>query len=194
VYSEISLSLTARKDSVCMPEVPEFDVIAQNTQSHYWYTGEKGKVDYSRQLNDVYDPRLFENNTNKPLTYEVVYVGISAEGNKDSIATTVVVYPALKPGFTIDGLNKTLPDALFTITNTTPGADAWITSWDFGNGQISNKVNPGSIRYDTFGNFTITMTISNGFCSAEYAVRVQAADAVPDISFNMEHIEGCWPI
>src|SRR5690606_31793484 len=43
VYPAISLSLTARKDSVCMPEVPEFDVIAQNTQSHYWYTGEKGK-------------------------------------------------------------------------------------------------------------------------------------------------------
>src|SRR5690606_21028688 len=69
VYPAIRLSLTSKKDTVCMPEMPEFNVIAQNTKTHYWSMGEKGKIDYSRRLNDVYDTELFKNKTNKPLTY-----------------------------------------------------------------------------------------------------------------------------
>src|SRR5690606_36376058 len=118
-----------------------------------------------KKLKDIYDPTLFRNESGGPLTYEVMYVGVTAEGFKDSIKSEVTVYPALNPGFTLDGLSKQLPSANFAISNTTPNAHAWRTLWDFGNGDTSNKVNPGTYQYPTFGTYNISLTISYGFCS-----------------------------
>lgn len=194
VYPQLQLTISPKKDTVCVPEVPSFNVHQQNANSQYWYVGKKGELDFSRKLNNIYDPALFANPTNSPITYEVMYVGETAEGYKDSVSTAVVVYPVLKPSFTLDGLNKELPHAVFVITNTTPLASAWETTWDFGDGATSNKVNPSAHEYKTFGHFTITMTISNGFCSQSYTMNVAVADAKPAVSFEMENIEGCWPL
>lgn len=194
VYPALQLALEAKKDTVCIPEIPEFDLTSLNVNSQYWYVGKKGQLDFNRKLNNIYDPALFKNATNSPITYEVMYVGVTAEGYKDSVSTEVVVFPALKPGFTLDALNKELPHAVFAITNTTPLTNSWKTTWDFGDGETSKKVNPGSYEYKTYGHFTITMSISNGFCTESYTMNVNVADAKPAISFDMEHIEGCWPV
>jgi gliding motility-associated-like protein len=194
VYPAIQLLLTPKKDTTCLPEIPEFTTQVKNVSTHYWYAGLKNQIDYSRKLDHIYDAELFGNNTTKPLTYEVVYVGISAQGYKDSTKASVVVYPELKPSFTLDALNKQLPNAVFTIKNTTENASAWATSWSFGNGKTSNSVHPGSFEYNTFGPFTITLTVSNGYCTQSYAMNVQVLDAQPDVSFTMEKIDGCWPV
>lgn len=194
VYPAMQMAVSPKKDTVCVPEIPEFNIKTQNVSDHYWYVGKKGKVDYSRKVFNIYDPILFDNTSNSPIAYEVVYVGITAEGNKDSVRTEVVVYPALNPSFTLDAKTKELPHAIFAITNTTPFSSAWNTSWDFGNGETSNKINPGTYEYKIYGYYTITMTVSNGFCSQSYAMNVSVSDAQPDVSFEMEHIEGCWPL
>lgn len=194
VYPALQLAVSPKKDTVCVPEIPAFNLTTQNVNSHYWYVGKKGQIDFGRKLHNLYDPALFVNTTNSPITYEVMYVGVSTEGYKDSVVTEVVVYPALKPSFTLDVLSKELPNAVFAITNTTPLANAWKTTWDFGNGETSNKANPGFYEYKTYGHFTITMTVSNGFCSQSYSMNVSVADAKPDVSFEMENIEGCWPV
>ncbi|WP_017730527.1 T9SS C-terminal target domain-containing protein [Nafulsella turpanensis] len=194
VYPAIRLSLTPKKDTLCLPEVPEFILQKTNVSNGYWYAGVKGQVDYSRQLSDVYDATLFTNTTGNPLTYEVIYVGTTAQGHKDSISSEVVVYPALPPSFTLDGLHKSLPNAAYQLTNTTPNADKFTTTWDFGDGKEMQKTQPGSYTYNTYGAFTITMTISNGFCSESYSMNVQVDDAAPQLSFSMEQTEGCWPV
>ncbi len=194
VYPAMQMAVSPKKDTVCVPEIPEFNIIAQNVGGHYWYVGKRGQVDFSRKLANIYDPALFDNTTNSPITYEVMYVGISAEGYKDSVSTEVVVYPALKPSFSLDAQAKELPNAVFAITNTTPFAEAWNTTWDFGNGETSNKTNPGTYAYKTYGHYTITMTASNGFCTQAYSMNVTVSDAQPDVSFEMAHIEGCWPL
>lgn len=194
VYPKLQLTLSSKKDTICIPEIPEFNLVAHNVKNHYWYAGRKGKIDFTRKLNDIYDPALFPNETSAPITYEVVYVGVTSEGFKDSTGAEVVVYPALKPSFILDGLTKQLPNATFNITNTTPNASGWVTTWDFGNGETSGKANPGSYQYPTFGTYNITLTISNGFCSEATTKRITVTDALPEISFNMEQIEGCWPV
>ena len=194
VYPSLQLSLTARESRVCLPAIPELVPVVKNVSSSYWYTGEKGNVNYSRPLSGVSDPALFPNNTSGPITYEVVYVGVSAEGYKDSTKTEVVVYPEIKPSFTLDGINKNLPKAVFEITNTTPGAENWKTTWEFGNGDFSDKVHPGSYQYPTFGSYTIGLTVSNGLCSETTTMKVTVGDAGPAVSFVMDKTEGCWPV
>jgi gliding motility-associated-like protein len=194
VYPALQISLTPEKEKVCLPEIPSFILSTKNVNTGYWYVGRKGAVDYSRKHQNVYDASLFPNATGGAITYSVTYVGVNAYGNKDSIQSEVDVYPALAPGFTLDGLDKSLPDATFKITNTTPNADRFATHWSFGNGEESKKVNPGSYTYQQFGFYTITQTISNGFCSASYTMKVNVDDAEPKPAFSMEETEGCWPV
>lgn len=194
VYPALQLSLIPKKEKVCLPELPEFSLEIKNVTSAYWYVGIKGKVDYSRKLATIYDASLFPNSTGRPVTYSVTYVGVSEQGVKDSIQTEVQVYPALAPSFTLDGLDKRLPQATFKINNTTPNAAAFASHWSFGDGQESSKTQPDSHTYKHFGAFSITLTISNGFCSASYTMKVNVDDAAPKLAFGMEGTEGCAPL
>lgn len=194
VYPALQLQLTARQDTLCLPDIPEFVCETKNVASHYWYAGPQGRVDYSRRLQNIYDAALFPNNSSSPITYEVVYVGITAAGYKDSTSTRVVIYPALKPQFALDALTKQLPNASFSITNTTPHAAAWATSWQFGDGNSSIQAQPGTYQYQNFGPFAITLTVSNGYCSKSFTTHVNVLDAAPETSFTIDQTAGCWPV
>ncbi len=136
----------------------------------------------------------FENTSGWVKRYRVKVMGQSAAGCSAGDSVEVVVYPALQPSFTLDSREKDLSDALFQITNTTPFADNWSTSWSFGNGDTSSAIQPGNYQYTNFGKFMITLTVSNGFCSESFAMEVNVEDAIPDVSFAIGKTEGCWPV
>src|SRR5690606_40911875 len=50
VYPAMQVAVSPKKDTVCVPEIPEFNIKTQNVSDHYWYVGKKGKVDYSRKV------------------------------------------------------------------------------------------------------------------------------------------------
>ncbi|MAW65205.1 MAG: hypothetical protein CMD18_03320 [Flavobacteriales bacterium] len=61
-------------------------------------------------------------------------------------------------------LNVTLNN---TSTNSSGGTTNLIYEWDFDDSETSTSQNPGSHEYETIGNFTISLTVSeNGGCSS----------------------------
>lgn len=59
--------------------------------------------------------------------------------------------------------------ATYDFTNTGSGGSAWTYAWDFGSGanpQVSTTENPTGIQYSTSGVKTVSLTISNSYCSS----------------------------
>lgn len=60
-------------------------------------------------------------------------------------------------------------DATFIFTNTSTGGLSY--SWSFGDGQYSTEMSPIH-TYDEVGDYFVTLTVFNGFCSREYTLMV----------------------
>ncbi len=112
------------------------------------------------------------------------------------VSTDLVVIPSgddINTSFTVSLMSQMLPDAIVTIVNTTnPGP--WQYAWDFGDGSTSNDPNVNAHTYATYGNYTITLTVTNNVC-VETATRTVTIEAIPPIvDFSYDPAEGCAPL
>src|SRR5690606_37771282 len=95
-------------------------------------------------------------------------------------------------GFTATPGIQTLPSATVSILNTTiPGA--WQYLWDFGDGTTSTSANVSSHTYDTYGDYTITLTVSNNDCIETVSQNVRINPIPPVLDFDYLPASGCAP-
>lgn len=95
--------------------------------------------------------------------------------------------------FTASPLLQTLPNSVVTITNnTTPGP--WTQAWDFGDGTTFTGANPGSHDYGTYGEFTITLTVTNNICVLTQSVMIRIDPIPPVLDFSYDPPSGCAPL
>ncbi|MFZ4796627.1 MAG: SdrD B-like domain-containing protein [Bacteroidia bacterium] len=137
----------------------------------------------------------FEENNNTTFTktyhhedwYYINLIAIGANGCTDrtdrGVFPTRVGAPA--PNFTYDTLSCS---RAIRFTNTSIGGAS--ASWDFGDGSpLNTNFDPTHI-YATAGNYTVTLTLSNGpFCSATFSMLVHAPQgynvATPKAGFTL---------
>ncbi len=95
--------------------------------------------------------------------------------------------------FTATPLVQSLPNSIVTITNnTTPGP--WIQEWDFGDGTTFTGANPPAHDYGTYGEFTITLTVTNNICVLTQSVMVRIDPIPPILEFEYDPPSGCAPL
>lgn len=95
--------------------------------------------------------------------------------------------------FTATPLIQTLPNSIVNITNnTTPGP--WLQEWDFGDGDTFTGANPVSHDYGTYGEFTITLTVTNNICVLTQSVTVRIDPIPPILDFLYDPPSGCAPL
>ena len=95
--------------------------------------------------------------------------------------------------FNATPLNQSLPNSTVTITNnTTPGP--WQYLWDFGNGNTSTSVNPGSHVYGTYGTYAITLTVTNNICIQSQTITITIDPIPPILDFSFNPASGCAPL
>ncbi|HEU5147831.1 MAG TPA: PKD domain-containing protein, partial [Chryseosolibacter sp.] len=98
----------------------------------------------------------------------------------------------MNPSFTATPSEQTLPASTISINNTTsPGP--WEYHWDFGDGNISTDPNVTSHTYETFGVYTVGLTVSNHDCSQTVTQVVRVNPIPPILEFDYLPPSGCAP-
>lgn len=95
--------------------------------------------------------------------------------------------------FIASPLVQTLPNSVVTlINNTTPGP--WLQEWDFGDGTTFTGATPGTHDYGTYGQFTITLTVTNNICVLTQSMMVRIDPIPPILDFSYDPPSGCAPL
>jgi gliding motility-associated-like protein len=106
---------------------------------------------------------------------------------------TIIRSDDISPGFTVTPRIQTLPNTTVNIINTTnPGP--WKYKWDFGDGTISEDPLIASHTYETFGNYTIKLEVTNDDCVETVITLIQINPAIPILDFEYDPASGCAPL
>ncbi len=156
-----------------------------NAVSHTWF------VD-NAAVAIVAEPQITLTNTgNTPIDYSVRLDIQSSFGCIGSFSRVVRVYPTPVAQFLVLDPNIKFPQNTFSILNQNivPGYDY---HWDFGDGETSTNPNPGTHSYTNPGTYSITLTVSNEYCSHSLSQTVFIEPPTPVVNFNGSGA-GCLP-
>jgi len=98
----------------------------------------------------------------------------------------------MNASFTVTPPVQTLPGSTVSLVNTTsPGP--WQYRWDFGDGSVSTDPAVSSHTYNTFGNYTLTLTVTNHDCAETVSASVRINPIPPVLDFDFFPPSGCAP-
>lgn len=98
----------------------------------------------------------------------------------------------MSASFTATPAQQTLPASTVSIDNTTnPGP--WDYFWDFGDGMTSTDPDVSSHTYETYGNYTISLTVTNNDCQETVSTAVRVNPIPPVLEFDYFPPSGCAP-
>jgi gliding motility-associated-like protein len=117
----------------------------------------------------------------------------NCESNETAQVVTVPRGATLNASFTATPLTQTLPNSTVTITNTTT-AGPWQYQWDFGDGTTSTDPGVNSHTYETFGSYTILLTVNDNDCVDTHALMVEIDPVPPVLEFDYAPASGCAPL
>jgi gliding motility-associated-like protein len=99
----------------------------------------------------------------------------------------------LDPVFTAEPQELIMPANSVTITNyTEPGP--FSTFWEFGDGEVSNEINPEQHIYGQPGSYQIRLIISDGYCEEFLEQEIRIFPTPPVVDFIYKPSEGCPPL
>jgi gliding motility-associated-like protein len=107
-------------------------------------------------------------------------------GNSISDDVQVETYYPPVPDFTFNSNNWCEP-AIVLFTNTTQNVSGQITgySWNLGNGELSNQINPATVYFED-GVYTVTLTATNSFGCVDSVSKSVTVRPRPDAAFYFE--------
>lgn len=132
------------------------------------------------------------NNTDANITYEVMLVAENFMGCTDTVVKPFTVLSSPLAQFDATPESQVFPEATVDITNNSISDGAY-HHWDFGNGVFSSDEDPGSLTYDTWGTYTITLTLDNGQCSDQIMKEIFIDVPLPVAGFEAQEA-GCQPV
>ena len=124
--------------------------------------------------------------------YSLVYIARGYEGCADTLYQDMYVLQVPEAIFTANPVNQTYPSATVDLFDLSNSGDVNYT-WTFGDGEISNDPLISEHTYNTWGIYTITLTLNNGSCSSNAEQIIQIAAPVPIANF-IGSDEGCTPM
>ena len=191
-YSQILTVLPALNVDVSFDTVacnPLTIVVENNTVGalyHFWQFGD-GFFD------NVAEPvHTYNNFIQGDSIYQLEYVARGYEGCADTLYQDMYVLQEPEAIFTVTPTNQTYPDATVSIIDLSNAGNVTYT-WTLGDGEISNDPNLNEYTYDTWGIYTINLTLDNGSCSSSAEQMIQIAAPVPIADF-IGGGEGCEPM
>lgn len=98
----------------------------------------------------------------------------------------------MSPSFNVTPAEQTLPSATIAISNGT-NSGPWQYLWDFGDGSGSSDPNVTSHTYNTYGTYTVTLTVSNDDCYETVSRNVRINPIPPVLEFEYFPPTGCAP-
>ena len=204
VFPSVLVSVLPSTEGDCGPVSVSFINNTLGASTHKWFYRLKGTTDENEVITSPFVTYELSNKTSSTVIYEVVYE--ASNGNcKQSKITEVFVLPELIPSYeTSQNPIDVLATPHVTITNTTLNKAAWTYKWEWGDGNTTTSVEPGSHTYldefgnPTFGTFEIIERISfqdaNGSCDATTSTGFTVDPVFPEVDFEVDVTEGCRPL
>ncbi|WP_277482276.1 PKD-like domain-containing protein [Catalinimonas alkaloidigena] len=195
VYPSPEVRVEADKQEGCGPLLVNFFNKSFGVDGHRWYYRVKGTDQVLEETASKNASYILPNTTSETITYEVVYEASLDKCPAQPEIIEVVVHPELEPFFTVTPAHQNLPNSTVSISNQTNEGD-WDYHWDFGDGNTSTEKDPASHTYEDYGQYIITLTVSNGACEKQYEERVMIDidPSLPFVEFNVDTHEGCGPL
>ncbi|WP_165917141.1 gliding motility-associated C-terminal domain-containing protein [Flaviaesturariibacter aridisoli] len=194
VRPDADAQFTFAKDTACWPfllPIRNTSAAVQNG-SYNWYAN---GISFATTTSTSFPGYTLSNPSDEVL---IKLVAISAFGCKpDSIEHTFRTLPKPDAQFTASTTTGCGPLAV-TFTNTTPLVDTFRYSWNFGNGQVSSSVQPGTIVFasapttnDTV--YHVLLKAFNECDTTSFGVDITVSSK-PKAIFTPDHSTGCSPM
>ncbi|MEK6478394.1 PKD-like domain-containing protein [Catalinimonas sp. 4WD22] len=195
IYPSPEVRVEADQQEGCGPLLVNFINKSFGVDVHRWYYRVKGTDQTLEETTSKNASYILPNTTSETITYEVVYEASTDKCTANPEIFEVIVHPELEPFFTVTPAHQNLPNSTVSITNQT-NEGAWDYHWDFGDGNTSTEKNPGSHKYEGYGQYYITLTVSNGACEKQYEERVviDIDPTLPFVEFEADTHQGCGPL
>ena len=159
VYPEMVAQFNSPQAS-CSPFEVEFTNESSENASCEWTFGD-GNI--STELNPVH---IFSNeNTGDDEIFTVELTVTSEYGCNNSATSEIAVFATPVVDFHVTPITQTFPNTTVTIEDLSTFGSSSSILWNFGDGNIFTNENPGEHTYDSWGVFSISVTISNEYCS-----------------------------
>ena len=184
VYPEVTAAATF--DSVaCSPFTVQFTNNSIGATNYVWDFG-NGIISPNPNPSQTY-----VNNSLAPITFPISLISSSGYGCKDTLTSHIMVYPEPVATFLATPPVQSFPNTIVTITNNTQGA--WTYNWDFESTGTSTLVNPAPVDFLNPGDYTISLIISNVYCSDTATKMITILPPPPVADFSVSG-EGCSPV
>lgn len=186
VYPSIVVDFE-RDSAGCSPYFSAFTNNSLRASTYSWDFGD-GISSFLTQPSHT-----FFNDSVVDVTFDVTLVGTSKYGCIDSITRPVTVYPSPQAEFSTTPVYQYFPDLTVTIDNET-NAGPWNYAWRFGDGISSPLQEPGSHVYTTWGEYTISLSVSSANCADSIEHNIRIFPPLPLSSFVPDISAGCEPL
>lgn len=185
VYPEPQFGFNTNPDSGCSPLIVVFPSVLGAVQ-YQWDFGD-GNIGVGPTPSHTYT-----NPGPNDTTYTIQLIATSPFGCTDTTYGQVLVFPIPTAAFTAFPVTQTFPNSTVLVTNTSTGANTYL--WDFGDGSPTSTLqNPPAHAYGTWGNYIITLIVSNGNCFDTTTQTVTIVAPTPIADFQGP-AQGCRPL
>jgi hypothetical protein len=159
------------KSAGCTPLDVTITNTSVNGKVYYWNFGDDFRTDYSL----LTFTRTYEALYDKDSTYSIQLVAESAKGCYDTIVQQVTAYRIPLVGFSATPISQLFPRSEITIENLSGnGYVNYYWDMDDGNTYLHNTmVESFSHKYDSWGEYTITLSVFSNNCNGIATQKVE---------------------
>jgi PKD repeat protein len=186
-FPEVTMDISLSQNEGCSP----FEVVFTNESSEnatFEWTFGDGEV--STELNPIHV--FYNENTVYDEIFTVELTVTSEYGCSNNATSEIAVLASPVVNFNVTPITQTYPNTTVAIENLSTSGSSNSVLWNFGDGNSSTSENPGEHTYDTWGVFSITLIISNEYCSDDGVETINILSPTTEIDFSGNG-EGCPP-
>ncbi|MFM1931298.1 MAG: hypothetical protein RL226_601, partial [Bacteroidota bacterium] len=171
----------------CSPLDVSFTNVTQGALTYFWDFGDG-------TTHTIAEPtHTYFNDTNFDVTYNAFMVAESYFGCTDTVFFDIIVYATPEAAFNATPVSQQYPNTVVTLENLSIFGGNTTFTWDMGNGTVLTGQNPPAFDYETWGEYTITLTVSNGFCEDVTETTIEIIPPLPVADFTGP-AAGCAPL
>ncbi len=171
----------------CSPLTVEFQNNTQGALTYYWDFGDGTTHTIAEPTN------VYTNDTNFDVVYNAFMVAESYYGCTDTVFFDITVYATPEAHFNATPASQQFPNTIVSLENLSIVGSNAVFTWDMGDGTILNGQSPPDHDYGTWGEYTITLSVTNGFCDDEIQHTVEIIPPLPIADF-VGPASGCAPL
>ncbi len=187
INSSFDPSLFAVSDSIgCSPLDVQFTRINPGV-TYLWDFGDGESATQNEPAH------TFVNTSLSPVNFLVTAYSASPANCQDTAYKTITVYPQPQLDITASPTELYYPNSEVSLINNSPGGYTNYY-WDFGDGTNSTAENPGLHTYTDCGEYTISISADNTWCSDTLQQFITVTAMSPEARFDVDTTQSCVPV